>query len=99
MKTAIQLILVVAALVLAYFIYDGIQSKIAFKKEAKDRRELVQERLMKIVEAQKKFKSEKGKYAANFDELYDFLTMDSLTIIKAIGTVPDTLTEAEAIEK
>jgi len=99
MKTAIQLILLVVAIVLAYFIYDGIQSKILFKKEAKERREVVQERLTRIADAQKEFKTEKGRYASNFDELLNFLINDSLTIIKAIGIVPDTLTEAEAVEQ
>lgn len=99
MKTVIQLVLLVAALVLAYFIYDGVQSKIEFKKEAQKRREVVQNRLLKVAEAQKEFKSEKGRYAANFPELFHFLENDSLTIIKAIGTVPDTLTEKEAVEQ
>ena len=47
----------------------------------------------------KEFKSQKGKYAANFPELENFLNNDSLVIIKAIGNVPDTLTEAEAVEQ
>lgn len=99
MKTVIQLVLLVAALVLAYFIYDGVKSKIEFKKEAQKRREVVQERLLKVAEAQKEFKKEKGRYAANYPELFHFLENDSLTIIKAIGTVPDTLTEKEAVEQ
>lgn len=99
MKTVIQLVLLVVALVLAYFIYDGVQSKIEFKKEAQKREVVVQNRLLKIVEAQKEFKNEKGRYAANFPELFNFIENDSLTIIKAIGNVPDTLTEQQAVEK
>lgn len=99
MKIAIQLGLAVIAVVLAYFIYSGIQSKIIFKEKAQVRREVVQERLMHIVTAQKTFKGEKGRYAANFNELLSFLHNDSLTIIKAIGNVPDTLTEAQAVER
>ncbi|MEX2380431.1 MAG: hypothetical protein WD530_06790 [Vicingaceae bacterium] len=99
MKTAIQLVLLVVALVLAYFIYDGVQNKIEFQKEAQKRREVVQDRLLKVVEAQKEFKNEKGRYAANFPELFNFIENDSLTIIKAIGNVPDSLTEKEAVEQ
>jgi predicted membrane protein len=99
MKIAIQLVLLVAALVIAYFIYDGVQQKIEFKKEAQSRRELVQDRLMDVVKAQKEFKNEKGRYAANFAELFNFLKTDSLTIVKAIGNVPDTLTEVEAVQQ
>ena len=99
MKLVINIVLAVVALVLAYFIYDGVNQKIIFKKKAENRRLVVQERLLKIVSAQKEFKSQKGKYAANFAELENFLKNDSLRLIKAIGTVPDTLTEAEAVER
>ena len=98
MKIVIQLALAVVAAVLAYYIYSGIQQKIDFKKKAQQRREVVQERLMNIVTAQKEFKTQKGRYAANFPELEHFLKNDSLVIIKAIGTVPDTLTEVEAVQ-
>lgn len=98
MKIVIQIGLAIVAAVLAYMIYDGIQEKIIFKEMAQDRREVVQERLLNIVTAQKEFKSQKGKYASNFAELEHFLNSDSLVIIKAIGTVPDTLTEKEAVE-
>jgi hypothetical protein len=99
MKIVINLVLAVVAIVLAYFIYDGVNQKIIFKKKAEKRREVVQERLLDIVTAQKEFKSQKGKYAANFAELEYFLKNDSLRLVKAIGTVPDSLTEAEAVER
>jgi len=98
MKIVVQLVLAIAAIALAYLIYDGINQKIIFKKKAQDRREVVQDRLLNIVTAQKEFKSQKGRYAANFPELENFLNNDSLVIIKAIGTVPDTLTEVEAVQ-
>ena len=98
MKIVVQLVLAIAAIALAYLIYDGINQKIIFKKKAQDRREVVQDRLLNIVTAQKEFKSQKGRYAANFPELENFLKNDSLVIIKAIGTVPDTLTEVEAVQ-
>ncbi len=98
MKIGIQLGLAVVAVILAYFIYTGIQNKIIFQQKAEARRLVVQERLLNVVTAQKEFKGENGRFAANFDELIHFLGNDSLTIIKAIGNVPDTLTEAEAVE-
>lgn len=98
MKIAIQLGLAVVAIILSYFIYDGIQNKIIFQEKAQARREVVQNRLMKVVIAQKAFKSERGRYSANFDELLNFLNNDSLTVIKAIGNVPDSLTEVQAVE-
>jgi len=99
MKIVINIILAVAAIALAYLIYDGVNQKIEFRKKAENRREVVQERLLNIVTAQKEFKTQKGKYASNFAELEHFLMNDSLRIVKAIGTVPDTLTEAEAVKR
>lgn len=99
MKIAIQAGLLILSAVLAYFIYDGVQKKIEFRDQAQQRRNIVQERLEEIVTAQKEFKNEKDRYAGSFAELLDFLTNDSLTIIKAIGNVPDTLTEIEAVEQ
>jgi hypothetical protein len=98
MKYGIQAALLIVAVVLAYLIYDGIQNKIEFRNNAEARREVVQNRLLDIVTAQKQFKTEKGRYAQNFPELINFVQTDSLTIIKAIGNVPDSLTEVEAVE-
>ena len=54
---------------------------------------------MNITDAEKQFKQEKGRYAANFPELINFIQNDSLTFVKAIGNVPDSLTEVEAVEQ
>lgn len=99
MKIGLQIGLLIIAGVIAYFIYDGIQDKIEFRKQAEARREVVQERLLHVVTAQKEFKTEKGRYAASFDELLNFIKNDSMTFIKAIGNVPDSLTEVQAVEQ
>tara|TARA_B110000503_G_C7156727_1_gene417690 strand:+ start:1669 stop:2277 length:609 start_codon:yes stop_codon:yes gene_type:complete len=98
MKIGIQAALFAIAIVLAYFIYDGVQNKIEFRDMAQNRSEAVQNRLQEVAVAQKKFKQEKGRYATNFPELINFVKNDSLTIIKAIGNVPDSLTEVEAVQ-
>lgn len=98
MKYGIQAALLIVAGVLAYLIYDGIQNKIEFRNEAEARREVVYQRLENVAHAQKQFKQERNKYASNFPELLNFVQNDSLTIIKAIGNVPDSLTETEAVE-
>ncbi len=98
MKIGIQAGLFIIAIILAYFIYDGIQNKIDFRNTAQARQEVVQKRLLEVVTAQKQFKQEKGRYSANFAELIHFVKNDSLTIIKAIGNVPDSSTEPEAVE-
>lgn len=98
MKIVIRVALLLVAIVLAYFIYDGIQNKIEFQKMAEKRRAVVIERLVEIREAQKGFKKSNGRYANNFPELIHFIENDSIPIVKAIGTVPDTLTVNKAIE-
>lgn len=99
MKIGIQAALFAIAFVLAYFIYDGIQNKIEFRDMAQARREVVQNKLLEVANAQKEFKHEKGRYAGNFPELINFVKNDSLTVIKAIGNVPDSLTESQAVEQ
>lgn len=98
MKIAIRAVLVVVAIVLAYLIYAGIMDKIEFKKLAQIRKDAVIERLSEIREAQKAFKNVKGRYANNFPELIHFIENDSIPLVKAVGTVPDTLTAIQAIE-
>lgn len=97
MKIVLQIGLFIVSAVLAYFIYDGIQAKIEFRDTAEARREVVQERLLNIVKAQKQFRQEKGRYSSNFPELLHFLQNDSLTIVKAVGNVPDSLIGQEAL--
>lgn len=99
MKIGIQAALFAIAIVIAYFIYDGVNTKIEFRDLAQQRREVVQKRLLNITDAEKQFKQEKGRYAANFPEIINFIQNDSLTFVKAIGNVPDSLTEVEAVEQ
>lgn len=98
MKIAIQALLLVAAIVLAYLVYDSVNSRIVFEEKLSYRQGVVVEKLIDIRTAQTEFKSEKKRYAKTFDELLNFVKYDSISLIKAIGTVPDTLTEQQAVE-
>ncbi|HYW96796.1 MAG TPA: hypothetical protein VE870_14470, partial [Bacteroidales bacterium] len=55
------------------------------------------ERLKDIRTAELAFKSENGEFTASFDTLISFVKTDSFSVVKAIGTVPDSLTEAQAL--
>ena len=83
---------------LAWLVYDTIDSKIEFQKITEKRKSVVVERLKDIRSAQQAYKSVKGRYAKDFETLLNFVKTDSLPVVKAIGTVPDTLTEQEAIQ-
>ena len=98
MKIGIKYGLWVVVLLLAYYVYDSIESKIAFEDETKRRREITIEKLKDIRTAQLAFKSVKNRYANNFEELLNFVKNDSFPVIKALGTVPDTLSEEQAVK-
>jgi hypothetical protein len=98
MKIAIQALLLVATVVLAYLVYDSVNSRIVFEEKLGYRQAIVVDKLIDIRTAQTEFKAEKKRYAKTFDELLNFVKYDSISLIKAIGTVPDSLTEQQAVE-
>ena len=85
-------------IVTAYLSYRSIQGPIEFNQERNRRYAEVVEHLKKIRDIELAYKSEHGHYSKSFDTLKHFLTTDSFTVIKAVGAVPDTLTEEEAVE-
>jgi len=81
-----------------YFTYRSIQAPIEFNIEKKKRYLKVEENLKQIREWQLSYKSVYRKYAPNFDTLFNFVNTDSFPVIMALGTVPDTLTEQQAVD-
>ena len=98
MKAGVKIGLWLVIVGLSYLVYNSITGKIAFEDETKRRRDIVIERLEDIRIAQLAYKSANEKYAKNFDQLLDFVKQDSFQVIKALGTVPDTLTDSAAVE-
>ena len=98
MKATLKYGLWVVAIVLTYLVYDSIDSKIAFQNATEHRNSIVIERLKDIRVAQLAFKSANEIYAKNFNELLGFVKNDSFSVIKALGSVPDTLSEEEAVQ-
>jgi hypothetical protein len=93
MKTAIQVVLAVAIIVLGYLLWESIQKPIRFNKE-KDRIEQATiQRLKEIRIAQLAFRSEHGRFTGDFDSLITFLKTDSFSVVQAIGSVPDSMIE------
>lgn len=97
-KKIIQGVLIVAIIVIAYFIYNSIAKPIRFQEEKDKRYSKVIERLKDIRTAQIAFFDKYGRYTASFDSLINFIKVDSLPIVMAIGTVPDTMTEEQALK-
>jgi hypothetical protein len=102
LSNAIQRILFFAfiplALVTAYFAYRSIQAPIEFNIEKKKRYAKVEYKLKTIRDWQLAYKSVYRKYASSFDTLIVFVNTDSFPVIKALGNVPDTLTEQAAVD-
>ncbi|MCQ2973221.1 MAG: hypothetical protein MJ211_00240 [Bacteroidales bacterium] len=90
-KLIISIILGAAVIALCFCIYDSIMQPINFQKKADWRYEQTKKSLMNIRDAQVAYKSIHGKYTNNFDTLQNFVKEGSLKVIKAIGTIPDSL--------
>ena len=78
--------------------YTSVQNKLDFITEKKSRENRVVKRLIDIRSAQVSYKKLYGAYSGNFNDLINHIKNDSMPVVKAIGTVPDTLTELKAVE-
>lgn len=97
-QKALFFVFIPMAFVTAYFAYRSIQAPIEFEQLKKQRYSKVEERLKTIRDWQVAYKAVYRKYTANFDTLITFVNTDSFPVIKAFGTVPDTLTEEQAVD-
>lgn len=98
-KSIVQIVLSIVIVALSYFIYESIMKPVRFNKEDGERRLVVIERLKDIRTAQLSFKSVYRRYTGSFDTLLTFLKTGKIPVVKKIGTVPDSLTEAQALKK
>ncbi len=97
MKTAIQIGLALLIIVLGYFVYESIMEPVHFRQEVQRREADIIQRLKDIREVQRAHRSNYQRFTADLDSLVRFYQMDSLAVVRAIGSVPDTLTETEAV--
>jgi len=98
MKIGIKIGLWVLVAILAYLVYNSIAGKIAFEDETLARRQMVIENLIDIRTAQLAYKSVNDRYARDFKELLYFVKNDSFPVIMAMGMVPDTMSEEQAVQ-
>jgi hypothetical protein len=103
MKTAIQIILGVLIVYLAYVAYQKIAEPIAFKDEQTKRYAETIQRLKDIRTAQLAYKDVNNKFTGSFDTLISFVKTGKFPVIRKIGEIPEDLlgkmTEKEAISK
>ncbi len=94
-----QTALILVAIVLSVFIYRSVMRPEKFRVIYETRRDVVIEKLKDIRTAQIAYKNTKGMYANDFDQLINFLTDGKMAIVVKTGTVPDDLTEQQALKK
>lgn len=98
MRTVIQIVLVIAIIVLGYFVYDSIMTPIRFNKAKNERERQTIARMLDIKDAQRAYKDIKLKYTASFDTLLAFLENDSFNVVKAIGNFETLIDSFKDIE-
>ena len=91
MKKIIQIVLAILIVVLAFLIWESIQTPIRFNKEKDKRYTATIQRLKDIRTAQLAYKAEYGKFTADFDTLINFIKYDSMKLVRAEGSVSDEL--------
>lgn len=98
MRTVIQIILVIGIGVVGYYLWKSIEAPITFNQAKKQRYQATIQNLKDIRTSQLAYKSVNDKFTGSFDTLVNFIKKDSIPVVKAIGHVPDTLTEQKAVE-
>ena len=94
----IAVILIPINIILAYFVFNSINSEVKFQNLAKVR---IGENIQKLKDIRAVQISYKNKYLGfsdDFDNLMSFLNTDSIAVIRSEGETPDSLTEIEALE-
>jgi len=96
--TIVGLLCAAAALFLAFRNYRSVAGEIeARERKLRYDRETIQA-LSDIREAQRKYKLASGAYTGSLEVLRSFVKEGTYPLIRAIGQVPDTLTEQQALE-
>ncbi len=99
MKIVYQILLVIAAVVLTYFIYQSIQRPIEFKKAKEARYAATVERLKDIRKAEVAYKEIYGQFTGSWDTLINFVATDSVRNVRKIGELTDSMIEAGLSER
>ncbi len=99
MKTAIQIVLVALAIILAYFLYTSVERPLDFEQAKKERYDATIERLKDIRKAELAYKDNYGKFTGSWDTLINFVKTGKLPLVRKIGMLTDSMLEAGWTEK
>lgn len=90
MKIVLKLVLLVAIIVLGYFVVESIMEPVRFNKEKDKRSEQVIQKLEDIRAAQIAFKAMNGSYMSDWDTLINFIKENEFPIVKEVPDPNDT---------
>jgi len=99
MKTVLQILLFIVAVVLVYFIYQSIQTPLDFEKTKKARYDATIAKLKDIRKAELAYKGVYGKFTGSWDTLIGFVQNDSVVNIRKVGELTDSMIEAGLSER
>lgn len=99
MKTVLQILLFIVAVVLAFLIYKSIQRPIEFEKAKKARYDVTIEKLKDIRKAELAYKEVYGKFTGSWDTLINFIMNESVITVRKVGELNDSMVEAGITER
>jgi hypothetical protein len=99
MKTVLQILLFIVAVVLSFFIYKSIQRPIEFDKAKKARYDATVQRLKDIRKAEIAYKDVYGKFTGSWDTLINFIKNEQIVTVRKVGELTDSMVEAGISEK
>jgi hypothetical protein len=97
MKTVYQILLLIAIVILSYFVYESIMSPIRFNRNKDRRYTKTIERLKDIRTAELAYRSENDKFTGSFDTLIDFVKNGEFRVVRQIGSMDDSIAVAKGL--
>jgi len=103
MKSVLNILLVVAAGLLAYMCYQSIQIPLQFNEEVANRDAVIIQRLKDIRTLQENHRDKYQTYCSSWAELINFAKNDSVPLVVKVGSLSDAqlaegLTEKDAVK-
>ena len=86
----IQIVLLIGIVVLAYYVWETIQTPVRFNKEKDARAEVAIQNLKDIRSVQQMFKSLNDTFTPSFDTLIKFMTEGQIPVVNIIYDPSDT---------
>lgn len=99
MKKVLQAALLLAIVVLGYFLYQSIATPIQYEEEQVRRYAKVVQRLQTIRTAEVAFRTEYGRFTGSFDTLLTFIKNGHFNVEKRIGSADDSIAVAKGTLK